>query len=175
MSRYWERRYARGGTSGRGSQGWRAREKADYVNALVERESIASVIDWGCGDGEQAALFSCPSYLGLDPSPTAVARARKRCPDKRFALLREAGDYEQAELALSFDVLYHLLDQVDFDAHLARIFSATRFALVRGTDIDRSAQRHVRRRAWTHLVPDGWRFVERPEDPSVNGLYLLAR
>ena len=73
-AKYWEDRYARGGTSGAGSYGRAAEWKAQIVNAWVRELGITSVIDWGCGDGNQLSLADYPRYLGLDRSPSAVRR-----------------------------------------------------------------------------------------------------
>src|SRR5438270_10704846 len=59
-SSYWNRRYVAGGTSGAGSYGRLARFKADVLNAFVAESGIASVIEFGCGDGAQLALSNYP-------------------------------------------------------------------------------------------------------------------
>jgi len=63
---YWERRYSRGGNSGTGSHGRLAAAKADVLNRLVEEEGITSVLELGCGDGNQLDLAKYPSYVGVD-------------------------------------------------------------------------------------------------------------
>lgn len=162
---YWNVRYARGGTSGLGSRGHLGAFKADTLNALAAREGIRSVVDWGCGDGEQAARFRFPRYLGLDVSPDALARCRERCAGddtKRFALVDEA---ETAEMALSLDVIYHLIDDAEYAAYMRRLFeSASRMVVVYSTDYDKTNAVHVRHRAFTDWVREnapGWRLRER--------------
>ena len=71
---YWESRYAKGGSSGVGSYGRFAEFKAEVLNRFVATHSVQSVIEFGCGDGNQLALASYPWYLGYDVSATAVAR-----------------------------------------------------------------------------------------------------
>src|SRR5690348_2935489 len=72
--RYWESRYAKGGTSGAGSYGAEAQWKADVVNSWVAGHNITSVIDWGCGDGNQLTLARYPKYLGIDRSHNAIRK-----------------------------------------------------------------------------------------------------
>src|SRR5262245_61579496 len=78
---YWEERYARGETSGAGSYGHFAEFKAEILNAFIARQTIRSVIEWGCGDGAQLALARYPRYIGLDVSRTAVANCIARFAD----------------------------------------------------------------------------------------------
>src|SRR5437660_1578196 len=69
---YWEGRYVEGGDSGHGSYGFLAAEKARFLNAFIEKHHVASVIEFGCGDGNQLSLARYPRYLGLDVSEAAV-------------------------------------------------------------------------------------------------------
>ena len=82
-SDYWEARYAAGGNSGKGSGGVFAEFKAEIVNTFVREHDIASVIDFGCGDGAQLALAEYAKYIGLDTSKTAVEMCRDRFKDDR--------------------------------------------------------------------------------------------
>ena len=45
---------------------------------FVQDNKIKSVIEFGCGDGNQLALFKMPQYTGIDVSETAI----KMCKDK---------------------------------------------------------------------------------------------
>lgn len=73
---YWNERYVSGGNSGAGSYNRLAEFKAEVLNAFVERERIQSVIEWGCGDGNQLRLARYPRYIGLDVSKEAVRKCR---------------------------------------------------------------------------------------------------
>ena len=75
---YWQQRYARGETSGYGSYGRLAEFKADILNKVVAERSIATVIEFGCGDGAQLSMMRYPSYRGIDVSPAAVAVCQKK-------------------------------------------------------------------------------------------------
>ncbi|HVZ33768.1 MAG TPA: class I SAM-dependent methyltransferase, partial [Polyangiaceae bacterium] len=69
---YWERRYGLRMTSGPGSYGALAAFKAEILNGFVRQHRIESVLELGCGDGNQLALAEYPRYLGLDVSKTAI-------------------------------------------------------------------------------------------------------
>ncbi|MFI5067905.1 MAG: hypothetical protein ACHP9Z_28540, partial [Streptosporangiales bacterium] len=78
---YWERAYARGETSGDGSYGALARGKADFLNQFVRAHSVSTVLEFGCGDGNQLSLAEYPAYIGLDVSRTAVGLCQRRFRD----------------------------------------------------------------------------------------------
>jgi len=166
---YWEDRYRRGGDSGGGSYGDLARFKADVLNAFVERHAVRSVVEFGCGDGSQLGLVRYPSYLGVDASAEAVRICRdKYAADatKRFATLAEY-DGAKADMALSLDVIYHLVEDAVFEAHIRSVFAAgERWVAVYSTDTDEQKplqSPHVRHRRFTERVAatqPGWTLRE---------------
>lgn len=173
---YWQHRYARGGDSGAGSYGRRAAHKAETINAFVSRENIQSVIEFGCGDGNQLQLARYPRYRGFDVSAAAVARCRELFasdPTKSFDLM-DRYDGQKAELALSLDVLYHLVEEATFDAYLRTLFgAATRYVMIYSTDSDRNpwyGQPHVRHRRfsrWVERQLPQWRLLQTiPGEPG---------
>jgi SAM-dependent methyltransferase len=133
---YWEKRYRLGGDSGAGSYGEPARYKAAVLNQFVADHDVRSLIEFGCGDGHQLALARYPAYLGIDISQAAVDMCKARFtgdPTKQFTT---TADYrgEQADLALSLDVLFHLVEDDVFDGYLESLFAAAqRFVIVYST------------------------------------------
>ena len=122
---YWDSRYRSGGNSGAGSHGRLAEFKADILNQFVESKSIQTVVEFGCGDGTQLLLALYPSYVGLDVSPEAVAMCRVKFgedPTKEFHLLAEQSRFEGFDLALSLDVVYHLIEHDVFEKYLRELF-----------------------------------------------------
>src|ERR1700692_4583832 len=73
-ARYWEGRYSQGGNSGEGSYGRLAEFKASVLNTFIREHKIQSVIEFGCGDGNQLTLASYPQYIGLDVSRTVIMK-----------------------------------------------------------------------------------------------------
>lgn len=133
---YWERRYAGGRGSGSGSYGSSARFKAAFLNDLVARTGITSVLELGCGDGAQLARVSYPRYVGVDVAPSAVARCAAsfaQDPDKQFfpVTAREHWALPAAyDLTLSLDVIYHLTEDDVFAAHMTDLFGTSRHHVV---------------------------------------------
>jgi hypothetical protein len=178
-SQYWEDRYKLGGTSGAGSYGRLAEFKAEVINKFVADHGLRSVIEFGSGDGAQLELARYPKYTGVDVSARAIDLCRvkfKDDPSKRFMLASSPEANEvSAELAMSLDVIYHLVEDKVFDEYMTRLFSAAeKFVCVYSSNVVRvSPDKHVRHRAFTDWIaqnaPAWTRFskVENPfpEDP----------
>lgn len=178
---YWETNYASGRGSGAGSYGTLAEFKAEVVNSFVRDREIESVIEFGCGDGNQLKLALYPHYLGFDVSPTAVSRCRSLFAGDRTKEFRLLGQYhgERAVLALSLDVIYHLIEDDVYFAHLDALFGAAqRYVIIYSTDFDLKYEgsSHVRHRAFTEDISNhhaGWALLKRvaqrhPYDADTN-------
>ncbi|MBA3340339.1 MAG: class I SAM-dependent methyltransferase, partial [Gemmatimonadaceae bacterium] len=166
-TRYWEQRYAAGGTSGDGSYGLLAEFKADVVNGFVREHDVRSAIEFGCGDGNQLSLMRYPAYVGLDVSASAVERCINRFRDDRtktfFIYDPEAFEDPlhmfRADLALSLDVIYHIVADRMFERYMKHLCdSASRYLIVYSTDVDKVESQHVRHRSFTN-----WMTANRPE------------
>ena len=153
---YWEQRYKAAGSSGAGSYNRLARYKAEVLNEFVSGHGIKSVIEFGSGDGAQLQLAHYPSYIGVDVSPTAVALTRKLYvgdQTKRFLHVDDWTPEITAELSLSLDVIYHLIEDRVYEEYMRRLFEATRYVIVYSSDTDRKSDSvHVRHRKFTDWV-----------------------
>lgn len=178
-SEYWDGRYKSGKNSGPGSYGVLARFKAKVINSFVHEKEIHSVIEFGCGDGNQLTLASYPKYIGIDVSPTAIQICRERFSDdetKSFMTLQEYNG-EKADLALSLDVIYHLLEDDVFEHHLRVLFDAARRYVIiysSNTDMQEPFQpKHVRHRRFSEWIEHnitGWRLIHHiPNEHPYNG------
>lgn len=155
---YWKTRYLRGHNSGAGSYGRLAEFKASILNAFVAENSIQSVLEIGCGDGNQLRYARYPQYHGLDISSTAVSLCEQRFRNdvsKTFSVLESNVRY-RAELVLSLDVVYHLVEDPTFEAHISNLFgSAEKFVCIYSTNFSRASlvrSPHVRHRKFSDYV-----------------------
>lgn len=160
---YWSARYRRGETSGSGSYGENARYKADFLNSFVQDHGARTVIEFGCGDGAQADLFTFDAYTGVDVTQEAVelCRVKLHRPNWAFHNLKDSAAYAgQYDVVLSLDVVYHLIEDHVFDAYMTSLFDhAGGQVLVYSSDHDeRSAAAHVR-----HRKHSDWVAQHRPE------------
>ena len=187
--RYWEQRYARGGTSGAGSSGAAARWKASVANRWVADLGVTSVVDLGCGDGNQLALAAYPRYLGIDRSPTAVRRCIARFrgdPTKSFlryepGQLVDPAGWLRGDLALSMEVIFHLVEDEVFEDYMRLLFaSAERYVAVCSNDPAHDCSPgdlapHLRYREFTAWVAQNqpeWELLRREDPPP--GLDLVS-
>jgi hypothetical protein len=154
---YWERRYLDGGNSGAGSYNRLAQFKAEFINDFVARNAVRSVIEFGSGDGAQLELASYPEYIGVDVSEAAIEATQSRFrsdPTKRFYHPSVLPQGTKAELALSLDVIYHLVEDDVFDRYMWALFdAATRFVIVYSSNDERPPPApHVRHRRFTDWI-----------------------
>jgi SAM-dependent methyltransferase len=170
---YWEQNYARGGTSGPGSYNAAAEAKADFLNDFVRNHEVRSVIEFGCGDGHQLSLAEYPGYIGLDVSRSAIGLCQRRFAGdlaKSFFLYDGACFTDRiglftADLALSLDVIYHLIEDAVFDTYMTHLFAAgEKFAIIYAPnqEIPGTAP-HVRHRHFTQWAEEharDWRLLK---------------
>ncbi|MEM7032859.1 MAG: hypothetical protein AAF629_25140 [Chloroflexota bacterium] len=166
---YWIDRYATGGNSGSGSYEELATFKAEFLNAFVAEHNIDTVIEYGCGDGNQLQMATYPRYIGFDVSPDALCLCRETFQSdttKTFKLMTEY-DQEQAALTLSLDVLYHLVEDSVFQAYMTRLFtSSTQFVIIYSSDSDSQNDiqaPHVKHRQFTTWVQTNmpqWHLIQ---------------
>lgn len=181
---YWNSRYAEGRDSGEGSRGENARAKARFVNELIREHGVHSMVDWGCGDGQVLEhITGDVAYVGVDVSGVVLNKIQTRNPDRFFVLherTSEATHWLEADLALSMDVIFHLVNDKDYHDYLLSLFgSARKIVAIYSTDYPggRTA-RHVLRRQFTPDVAQrftNWELFQQAPDPEQPGFYLYRR
>jgi hypothetical protein len=191
---YWDRRYIAGGNSGAGSYNQLSEFKAEFLNEFVVRNDIQSVIEFGSGDGAQLALSNYKNYIGVDVSKAAIDATRSRFatdPTKRFYETTELPNGLTAELSLSLDVVYHLVEDEVYNGYMRALFDAgTRFVIIYSSNVDSPSKApHVRHRRFTDWVsseraefalidhvPNPYPFDERDAgNTSFADFYVFAR
>ncbi len=161
---YWDERYRLGGHSGDGSYGKLAEFKARVINEFVTTHDIQTLIELGCGDGNQLSLAQYPHYIGLDVSPTAVANCRRRFATDESKQFFETSEFsgDAADCALSLDVILHLVEDDVFDRYMHQLFGlAEKFVIIYSSNHDGQPSGpapHVRHRRFTD-----WIDANRPE------------
>lgn len=165
---YWVDRYESGRNSGAGSYNQLAAFKAKIMNQLIREHPLESAIEYGCGDGNQLKQIDYPTYLGFDVSPKAIQLCKASFsgdPGKSFKLM---SDYEgeRADLTISMDVIYHLVEDSVFEDYMARLFdSSNKVVVIYSSNTDNNAENtaaHVRHRKFTDWVDrhrPSWRLL----------------
>lgn len=155
---YWEKRYLEGGNSGSGSYNRLADFKAQVLNEFVRKNKINQVVEWGCGDGNQLSLMHYSEYIGYDVSEKAIDICKemfKNDKTKQF-ILCAANDFENnivAELSISLDVIFHLVEDTVYDTYMKRLFNSSRkYVCIYSSNFDKQTARHVRHRKFTDWI-----------------------
>jgi len=170
---FWERKYTRGGTSGAGSYGALGASKAEFLNAFVRAHGVRSVIEFGCGDGHQLSLADYPRYVGLDVSKTAIGLCKQRFaddPTKSFFLYDgecfvDHARLFAADLAISLDVVYHLIEDSIFDTYMKHLFGAgQRYVVIYATNMEMHGMvpqvRHRQFTSWVEKNGAQWQLTQ---------------
>ncbi len=167
---YWDARYNAGYSSGDGSYGDLAAFKAEVINHFVAEHKVHTVLEWGCGDGNQLTLAKYPAYLGIDVSPAAVKMCKARFAadqTKRFILPSEFNG-ERHCLSLSLDVIFHLTEDVVYETYMHNLFqSSKRYIIIYASDTDEQQpgqsphMRHHEFTRWVHNNARDWQLMGR--------------
>ncbi len=171
--KYWEKRYAIGGNSGSGSYGKLAEFKAEIINKFIKENGIIKVIEFGCGDGNQLSLFRVHDYIGIDVAKTAIEICRERFKGdktKSFFLYDphsfEGNDHIGAELVLSLDVIYHLIEDNVFGLYMKHLFLiSNKFVIIYSPNSNDSSifsSPHCKNRRfseWIKMNLPGWKLI----------------
>lgn len=176
---YWETRYRSGGTSGAGSFRRLASFKAQVLNFFIAENGINSVIEFGCGDGNQLSLAKYPHYTGLDVSKKAIELCKQRFrhdKTKSFFLYDplcfvDNHNLFHADLAISLDVIYHLVEDEVYHKYMKHLFhSAEKYVIIYSSDHDYECGKapHVRHRQFSSYARKNfsrWLLIRKTENP----------
>ena len=187
---YWIQRYASGMNSGAGSHHNLAQFKAEIINDFVGDYNVTTIIEYGCGDGQQLKLAEYPAFIGFDVSPKAIALCRDIFRDdreKEFRLMNEYND-ETAQLTLSLDVIYHLIEDDVYSAYMDRLFnSSERFVIIYSSNYEEAQEHHEKRRRFTDWVEENashWKLIRHipnrypyngSEEGSLSDFYIYEK
>ena len=85
-----------------------AHEYYTFLYEFIDKNSVTSVVDYGCGDNGLYDDFDWGpiNYTGIDVSQTAINLARMKHPDKTF-ICTETFDVPAADLLIVKDVFGH--------------------------------------------------------------------
>ena len=151
---YWERRYAAGDDSGAGTDGFNYEFKRDYIRHVIRTYGTRTAVDLGSGDGRQlfeiltadpdgdAADATLAEYQGVDVAPSAIERCRNLYRDHPHCRFDgyDTVQWKRYDLALSLDVLYHIVDYREYVSYLRRLFGCSNYVLLYANREARSSE-----------------------------------
>jgi SAM-dependent methyltransferase len=154
---FWENRYRNNGNSGLGSYGDEANFKASYINNLIKKESIKTITDLGCGDGNQISLLSgFEKYYGYDFSDTALIKSKNINKGEEYEFINNISDLPVSDMSMSLDVIYHIVEDDIYNEYLSNLFRlGSKYVLIYSTDVDiPQVSEHIKSRSFTNWVND---------------------
>jgi len=192
---YWESRYSKGGNSGAGSYNNLAKFKAHVLNDFMNQNKIKTVIEFGCGDGNQLTLANYTKYIGFDISQTAISLCRQKFKNDNSKTFLLINDYngEKADCVLSLDVIYHLVEDQVFEDHIKFLFdAATKYVIIYSCDdekLQHPSDNHVKTRNFTKYIganfstwklnqhiPNQYPYIEgKNEETSWSDFYIFKK
>ena len=137
---YWENRYRSGGNSGEGSHGYLKEYKNEIINNFIKKNKIKSIIDFGCGDGNQIENIDILNYYGYDVSNSTINRCKEMFKNTsksnfNFYTINDSQEFIKAELGLSLDVIYHLVEDNVFHTYMKNLFdNSEKFVIIYSND-----------------------------------------
>lgn len=193
--KYWQNRYKFNGNSGPGSYGNLAIYKANVINDFVRKKNIDTVIDFGCGDGNQLNLADYSNYIGLDVSEKAleICRAKfKSDTTKNFYHYSDLRNVNiKGDLVISLDVIFHLIEDNVFDNYMKNLFATSnKYVIIYSSNYDKIIAQHVRCREFTKwikynldnefklisFIKNSYPFdPNRPDETSMSDFFIYER
>lgn len=174
---YWEERYKSGGNSGSGSYNRLAEFKAKVINDFIEEKRIVSAIEFGCGDGNNLSLINYTKYIGLDISSTATKlciHKFKNDPSKSFYVYNSLSFQDnhklfKAELSLSLDVIFHIIEDDIFIKYMNDVFYASqKYVIIYSRDYSEKQVYHQKSRnisQWIAKNQQSFTLIKKIENP----------
>ena len=167
---YWNERYKKGGNSGAGSYNNLAMFKADIINKFIEECNIQSIIDYGVGDGNQLKLINTENkvYTGIDVSPIVISKCNeifKGDETKKFIHVNNINSNLQAELVLSCDVIYHLIEDDIYHEYMKNLFSMSKkYVIIYAKNENINHAQHVKFRKFSTYIDKNlpsWKLIKK--------------
>ena len=156
--KYWNERYKHGGNSGAGSYNKLAKFKAEILNTFVKENNVENVIEWGSGDGNQLSYANYKNYTGFDVSEEAIKICKKKFKNDKTKDFIWSGSEDfytnkKAELSISLDVVFHLIEDEVFNKYMNQLFnSSTKYVIIYSCNYDEPNHVHVQCRKFTDWI-----------------------
>ena len=170
---YWEERYAKGGDSGYGSYAKFAEFKAVYINKFIKDNNLTTVLEFGCGDGNQLTMAEYPHYIGLDVSSTIIDLCNEKFGEdstKEFKVY-DSFSYDKSikcDVSMSLDVIYHLVEEEVYTKYMEHLFSGSdKFVIIYSSNEYTDQTFHEKHRKFTDWVDKNasdWKLIEKTEN-----------
>ena len=155
----WENRYAKGGDSGAGSYSVLCDFKSKIINEFIHEKCCESMIEFGCGDGNQQQSFKIRNYVGIDISDFIIEKCKTKFNHITNRNFMNYTDFYKnkckCDISVSLDVIYHIVDDTLYHTYMNDLFSASnKFVIIYSSNFQDSAYNgsHVYHRKFTDYI-----------------------
>lgn len=140
--------------------------KASVVNSIIKENRVNSGLELGSGDGKFASLLSLKKYVGYDISDSAVTLANEKFDNPNFRTSTKPPFFwRKFDITMSIDVIYHIVENRDFNKHMAKLFSAANTLVVIYSYPKKPSEKmseHIKFNdftSWAERQAPGWELV----------------
>lgn len=160
----WENRYTSGDNSGAGSYGVLCEYKASFINNIIHQYHCNTILELGCGDGNQLQYFDINQYIGVDISEYIIKYCKHLFKDsinKTFLTYDEfykLNNNIKYDIVLSLDVIYHLVDDFVYEKYIHDLITyANKYIIIYSSNFDEIYNNsHVYHRKFTDYIKDNY-------------------
>ena len=194
---FWDSIYSQKRNSGTGSSGYLAQFKADIVNQFLKTNNVKTVIELGCGDGNQLSLINYEDYTGVDVSPYIIEKLKEKFADDKskhfYCSLTDRDKYinKKYDVSISMDVIFHLLEENTFENYMEDLFSlSNRYVIIYSSNHEEYTRwpeyRHRNFMGYIQQYISGWELeklipnkypyvIGREEETSASDFYIFKK
>ena len=156
----WESRYISGRNSGVGSYGVLCEYKAEFVNNIIKNNNCTTILEFGCGDGNQLQYFNIEKYLGLDISDYIIQQCKNKYKNSTNKLFFTYDEFYKLnnnikyDIILSLDVIYHLVDDSVYEQYMKDLITyAKKYIIIYSSNFNEIYNNsHVYHRKFTDYI-----------------------
>lgn len=120
-------------------------------------------MEWGCGDGHQLSLAKYPQYVGYDVSKQAISTCQEKYSKDKTKKFMWCGNEDfsidiKADLTMSLDVIYHLIEDDTYHIYMKRLFSSSKkYVCIYSCNFEKSYANHIKCRKFTDYVKNNYK------------------
>lgn len=136
--------------------------KGDVINNFIEKNQIKSILDYGVGDGNQLKLFNTENliYTGIDVSEFIISKCKEEFKDdktKKFIHVDNIDNKLKAELVLSCDVIYYLVEEPVYKEYMDNLFTMSeKYVIIYAPNVNFNEANHVKKREFIEYIFDNY-------------------
>jgi len=168
--KYWIDRYAtHGGNSGVGSYRIYAEYKANIINKFFIDYNIETVLELGCGDGNQLSYLKPKKYYGYDISDFVISKNKKRFNGSNYFFTTNLDELKSKkfDVVLSLDVIYHLIEDNNYYEYMKNLFFfSKKYVIIYSTNNNNNwLSEHCKNRIFMNDISNNFKLINKIDNP----------